>query len=75
MSAARNDPLTAEYGKSIVFDYSYRHFYGDGYGKDCRILHLKEDSREEQAEMLLLGNLLFLLRTAAHLSGTDERLL
>jgi len=34
LSAARNDPLTAEYGKAIVFDYSYRYFYGDGYGKD-----------------------------------------
>ncbi|PIP36193.1 MAG: restriction endonuclease subunit R [Desulfobacterales bacterium CG23_combo_of_CG06-09_8_20_14_all_52_9] len=57
LSAARNDPLTAEYGKAIVFDYSYRYFYGDGYGKDFRILNLKEDSREEQTEMLLLGNL------------------
>ena len=57
LSAARNDPLTAEYGKAIVFDYSYRYFYGDGYGKHFRILNLKEDSREEQTEMLLLGNL------------------
>jgi hypothetical protein len=57
LSAVRNDPLTAEYGKVIVFDYSYRYFYGDGYGKDFRILNLKEDSREEQTEMLLLGNL------------------
>jgi hypothetical protein len=58
LSAVRNDPLTAEYGKAIVFDYSYRYFYGDGYGKEFRILNLKEDSREEQTEMLLLGNLL-----------------
>ena len=58
LSAARNDPLTAEYGKAILFDYSYRYFYGDGYGKDFRILNLKEDSRSDQTEMLLLGNLL-----------------
>jgi len=58
LSATHNDPLTVEYGKAIVFDYSYRYFYGDGYGKDFRILNLKEDSREEQTEMLLLGNLL-----------------
>lgn len=58
LSAARNDPLTAEYGKAIVFDYSYRYFYGDGYGKDFRILNLREESREEQTETLLLGNLL-----------------
>ncbi|MBC7293694.1 MAG: DEAD/DEAH box helicase family protein, partial [Thermoleophilia bacterium] len=58
LSAARNDPLTAEYGKAIVFDYSYRYFYGDGYGKDFRILNLKDEAREEQTETLLLGNLL-----------------
>ncbi len=58
LSAARNDPLTAEYGKAILFDYSYRYFYGDGYGKDFRILNLREDSRVDQTETLLLGNLL-----------------
>ena len=58
LTATRNDPLTAEYGKAIVFDYSYRYFYGDGYGKDFRILNLQEDSRDDQTDMLLLGNLL-----------------
>ncbi|HHT45749.1 MAG TPA: DEAD/DEAH box helicase family protein, partial [Firmicutes bacterium] len=58
LSAARNDPLTAEYGKAIYFDYSYRYFYSDGFGKDFRILNLQEDSRVAQTEMLLLGNLL-----------------
>jgi hypothetical protein len=58
LSAARNDPLTAEYGKAILFDYSYRYFYGDGYGKDFRILNLRDETRADQAETLLLGNLL-----------------
>ena len=58
LSAARNDPLTAEYGKAIVFDYSYRYFYGDGYGKDFRILNLRDETDEAKAELLLLGNLL-----------------
>ena len=58
LSAARDDQLTAEYGKCIVFDYSYRYFYGDGYGKDFRILNLEQETREEQTELLLLGNLL-----------------
>jgi len=58
LSAARDDQLTAEYGKCIVFDYSYRYFYGDGYGKDFRILNLKQETYEEQTELLLLGNLL-----------------
>jgi len=58
LTAARNDQLTAEYGKAIVFDYSYRYFHGDGYGKDFRILNLKEETTEEKTETLLLGNLL-----------------
>jgi len=58
LTAARNDQLTAEYGKAIAFDYSYRYFYGDGYGKDFLIINLKEETKEEQTEMLLLGNLL-----------------
>lgn len=58
LKAAGNDPLTAEYGKAIVFDYSYRYFYGDGFGKDFRILNLKDDTDDEQTNTLLLGNLL-----------------
>ena len=58
LTAARNDRLAAEYGKATVFDYSYRYFHGDGYGKDFRILNLKEETTEERTETLLLGNLL-----------------
>jgi len=58
LSAARNDPLTAEYGKAILFDYSYRYFYGDGFGKDFRILNLKEETQADKTDILLLGNLL-----------------
>jgi len=58
LSAAGNDQLTVEYGKAIVFDYSYRYFYGDGYGKDFRILNLRDETDEEKTELLLLGNLL-----------------
>jgi len=58
LTAARNDQLTAEYGKAIAFDYSYKYFYGDGYGKDFHILNLKEEMSEDQTDMLLLANLL-----------------
>lgn len=58
LTATRNDQLTAEYGKAIAFDYSYRYFHGDGYGKDFRVLNLKQETTEEQTETLLLGNLL-----------------
>jgi hypothetical protein len=58
LSAARDDALTAEYGKCIIFDYSYRYFYGDGYGKDFRILNLSNEAHQKHTDLLLLGNLL-----------------
>jgi hypothetical protein len=58
LTAARNDALAEEYGKAIVFDYSYRYFHGDGYGKDFRILNLRDGAREERTEALMVGNLL-----------------
>jgi len=58
LTAARNDVLTVEYGKAIVFDYSYKYFYEDGYGKDFRVLNLREDTSEEMTDTLLLANLL-----------------
>ena len=58
LTAARDDALTAEYGKAIAFDYSYRYFYGDGYGKDFHILNLQDDTTGEQTDKLLLANML-----------------
>ena len=58
LTAARDDALTAEYGKAIIFDYSYKYFHGDGYGKDFHILNLRDEATEERTGMLLLGNLL-----------------
>ena len=58
LKASQNNSLTKEYGKSIIFDYSYRYFHGDGYGKDFRVLNLKEEATEDKTNMLLLGNLL-----------------
>lgn len=57
LTAARNDALTDEYGKAIAFDYSYRHFYNDGHGKDFNILNLLQDPGEH-TDTLLLANLL-----------------
>ena len=57
LAAAKNDDLVDEYGKAIVFDYSYRHFYSNGYGKDFRIINVTHDN-ETQTEILFLANLL-----------------
>ena len=57
LAAANNAELIEEYGKVIAFDYSYRYFYDDGYGKNFRILNVRHDE-ETQTETLFLANLL-----------------
>ena len=37
----RNKETLEEYSKSIVFDYSYKYFYLDGYGKDFFVINAK----------------------------------
>src|SRR5581483_1053564 len=46
MKASGNRALEQIYAKCILFDYSYKYFYGDGYGKDYRILNLADDTDE-----------------------------
>ena len=42
--AARNTAVLETYAKTVLFDYSYKFFYADGYGKESLILNLKNDS-------------------------------
>jgi hypothetical protein len=60
-SLRAQEGLLAEYGKCILMDYSYRHFYDDGYGKDFSVLNLSR-GRASQAHELLLGGLLTFYR-------------
>jgi len=54
-SGSENDNLT-EFAKTILFDYSYPHFYNDGYGKEYRILNVNKDTHV--TDRVLLANLL-----------------
>lgn len=36
------------YAKSILFDYSYKYFYEDGYGKEYLILNLKDEDYTQE---------------------------
>ncbi|WP_423928027.1 DEAD/DEAH box helicase family protein [Candidatus Palauibacter sp.] len=59
LAAARDNQLTLDYGKSILFDYSYPYFHRDGFGKDFRVLNVSgKDPPPELADHLLFGNLL-----------------
>ncbi|EMA54879.1 DEAD/DEAH box helicase family protein [Halococcus thailandensis] len=56
--AGASASIEEEYGKTILFDYSYPRFYDDGYGKDYRILNLENDVDDELRDRYLLANLL-----------------
>jgi hypothetical protein len=56
-SHKRRTLLLKEYAKSILFDYSYPHFYNDGYGKDYFIINLT-DKTNTFNDWMVLGNLL-----------------
>ena len=45
VAASKDKKLEQQYAKSILFNYSYRYFYYDGFGKDYRILNL-DDSKD-----------------------------
>lgn len=50
--------LTQTYAKCILFDYSYKFFYDDGYGKDFNILNLAEEHENETRPLYLTACLL-----------------
>lgn len=58
MKAAGKNDLTREYAKCILFDYSYRYFYRDGYGKDFSIINLEEKRSEDVQLRYLTASLL-----------------
>jgi hypothetical protein len=56
----RDDPdLLDEYSKAIIFDYRYRYFYDDGYGKDFFVYNLSKSSYQSKfRNRVLTANLL-----------------
>ena len=57
-AGAAQKELLSEYGKATLFDYSYRYFYQDGYGKDYQILNLDEAWDDDNVTQYLVACLL-----------------
>ena len=62
-----------QYGKATLFDYSYRYFYADGYGKDYRIMNMNDWNDDELLDMYLTAYLLCLYEQAK-IYGSDARI-
>ena len=57
--AVKDSPqLTELYAKSTLFDYSYRYFYADGFGKDYQILNLERVTQQNHMDLYLVACLL-----------------
>ncbi|GIW20834.1 MAG: type III restriction endonuclease subunit R [Chloroflexota bacterium] len=73
IKASGNRALEQTYAKCILFDYSYKYFYGDGYGKDYRILNLADDSDDSVRRRYLTACLLnFYQQLKLYLDKPDE---
>ncbi|MCE1187629.1 MAG: DEAD/DEAH box helicase family protein [Ignavibacteria bacterium] len=56
--AGKRDTLLHEYSKCTIFDYSYKYFYEDGYGKDYSILNLNDTWNQHTIDLYLAASLL-----------------
>lgn len=64
-----DEGMKNRYARCVLFDYAYRSFYRDGYGKDFTILNLEED--EKQRRYLTAALLLFYQQLRVWMDGGD----
>ena len=58
MAKVRTTAVLETYAKSVLFDYSYKHFYNDGYGKESLILNIKKQGFDEHLPVYFVAGLL-----------------
>lgn len=58
IEGTRRLSVLEQYGKCILFDYSYKYFYDDGYGKESHILNLDDRKEAEQRQSYFTACLL-----------------
>ena len=64
-----DEGMKDRYARCVLFDYAYRSFYRDGYGKDFTILNLEED--DKQKRYLTAAVLLFYQQLRVWIDGGD----
>jgi hypothetical protein len=72
-NASKKKAMLNEYGRATLFDYSYRYFYNDGYGKDYQILNMSDTWNELSVTKYLIACLLgFYEQTRLYLDKNVE---
>lgn len=59
VESANDEAVTQAYAKSVLFDYSYRYFYEDGFGKDYQIFNFADREGFASRRYLTAGLLSF----------------
>ena len=72
VGAAKSSAFENAYARAIVFDYSYRWFYEDGFGKDYQILNLPESYNEIEQTYLTACLLKFYQQLRIYEEKTKE---
>jgi len=72
--SSEDDENFNEYSESIVFDYSYKYFHQDGYGKNYKILNLdtKTEFDQQYIKNLLTANAMSVLEQILVYESTSE---
>lgn len=72
LNAVRRDELTDEYGKAIAFDYSYKYFHRDGFGKDFQLVNLDSEQQDARDALMAANLLSFYEQLCVYDSARDE---
>lgn len=72
--AGAGPDVEEEYAKAILFNYSYPRFYEDGFGKDYRILNLKDQVPGALRDRYLLANLLSFYEQVRFYAANEDEL-
>jgi hypothetical protein len=70
--AEQDNALHAEYARCILFDYAYRSFYLDGYGKDYWVANLQGEPDNTHEDLLLMGGLLAFYQQRRYFDAEPE---
>ncbi|MFA5527579.1 MAG: DEAD/DEAH box helicase family protein [Peptostreptococcales bacterium] len=67
-----DDNTFSEYASTIIFDYRYKYFYEDGFGKDYNILNLKNKS--DYSDEYFTGSILSLYEQKLYFNNYKRQL-
>ncbi|MFC7215696.1 DEAD/DEAH box helicase family protein [Saliphagus sp. GCM10025334] len=72
LSSIKNEQLQNRYVQSIIFDYSFRNFHIDGFGKEYDILNLAEETQSRRDKYLTANLLSFYEQKKYYTENKDE---